>query len=259
MLDRPGTALVTRSEWVRVPPLALSDSGVAQWESTSLKPRGPLVRPQPPELTSGSGPLAGHGFREPGEAGSIPASLTAGECPRDCPAARRWCGRLLTGRVQVRVLPGQLGTEGRADWRRHPVGSRARRKPLQVQLLSLPLADRVRGRAAEAPPRQGGRGGCDSRRTLLRPVTQRVWRLVCPTGEAGSSPAQGAEVRAVAERRGTTLIRWARQVRLLPTRLTVPWGSGVPAALTPRRPLVRVQPGRLTTLPWSERLQAPRS
>ena len=30
MLDRPGTALVTRTKWVRAPPLALTDSGVAQ-------------------------------------------------------------------------------------------------------------------------------------------------------------------------------------------------------------------------------------
>ena len=33
-----------------------------------------------------------------------------------CPAARWSCGWLLTRRVQVRVLPGQLRLEGRANW-----------------------------------------------------------------------------------------------------------------------------------------------
>ena len=86
----------------------LSHSGVAQWEEHLAETEGAAGSTPAAGTDSGSGPLAGHGFREPGEAGSIPASLTA-------------------------------TTEGRADWRRHPVGSRARRKPLQVQLLSLPL------------------------------------------------------------------------------------------------------------------------
>lgn len=41
--------------------------------------------------------------------GSNPTILTG-----YCPVAQRWCDPLLTGRVQVRVLPGQLGTEGQA-------------------------------------------------------------------------------------------------------------------------------------------------
>jgi hypothetical protein len=82
MLDGPGTALVTRTEWVRVPPPALEDqrdagagrpggrlqpdyqagstpAGVSYsfrcssgGESAALKTRRPLVRPQPPELVT---------------------------------------------------------------------------------------------------------------------------------------------------------------------------------------------------------------
>jgi hypothetical protein len=82
MLDRPGTALVTRTKWVRVPPLALTDSGVAQSEEHLAETEGAAgSTPAAGTDLSGSGPLAGHGFREPGEAGSIPASLTAGTCP----------------------------------------------------------------------------------------------------------------------------------------------------------------------------------
>src|SRR3954469_873179 len=98
MPDRPGTALVTRSEWVRVPPLALSDddagagrpggrpqpdskqvrllpaslhdSGVAQVEEHLAETEGAAgSSPAAGTDRSGSGPLAGHGFREPGEAG----------------------------------------------------------------------------------------------------------------------------------------------------------------------------------------------
>src|SRR5947208_15874308 len=32
-----------------------------------------------------------------------------------CPVAQRWCGWPLPRRLQVRVLPGQLDTEGRAN------------------------------------------------------------------------------------------------------------------------------------------------
>lgn len=81
MLDGPGTAFVTRNLWVRVPPpalvLSVDDAGAGRpggrlqpdykagstpagvsdcfrcssgGESVALKPRRPLVRPQPPEL-----------------------------------------------------------------------------------------------------------------------------------------------------------------------------------------------------------------
>lgn len=72
----------------------------------------------------------------------------------------------------------------------------------------------VRGRAAEAPTCRVGYVGatpaghseCDA----LRPVTQRVWRPACRAGETGSSPVQGADHRAVAERPGNRLIRGTR-------------------------------------------------
>src|SRR5262249_50932943 len=53
------------------------------------------------------------------------------------------CGRPLPRRMQVRALPGQLDTEGRAN-RHDGTRSEAGRgeKPLQVRVLSLPLFDK---------------------------------------------------------------------------------------------------------------------
>src|SRR5205085_7385479 len=67
--------------------------------------------------------------------------------------------------------------------------------------------------------------------TLFRPGTQRVWRPVCRTGETGSSPVQGAD-------------RLVEQ-------------PGVLAALTWRRSLVRIQPGRLMVTPVAQRRRHP--
>ncbi len=73
------------------------------------------------------------------------------------------------------------------------------------------------------------------RRVRLPPGALRcpVMKLACQpvrlTGETGSIPVQGANPRAVAERRGDRLIRGGRQVRLLPARLTGEWTGAVPA------------------------------
>lgn len=79
---------------------------------------------------------AGRRSRKAERVGSSP---TAGSC--DCLVAQRWSGPLLTGRLQVRILPGQLGRASQlARW--HPVANRTRRKPLQVRVLPLPLVCR---------------------------------------------------------------------------------------------------------------------
>src|SRR3712207_1572203 len=91
----------------------------------------------------------------PESAGSNPAILT----DLYCPVAQRWCGWLLTRRLQVRALPGQLQMEGRANWHdgtRLEAGRGA--KPLQVRVLSLPLLRQgcAPGRAACLQNRRRG-------------------------------------------------------------------------------------------------------
>src|SRR5215831_16644338 len=109
-----------------------------------------------------------------------------------CPVAQRWCGWLLTRRVQVRVLPGQLDTEGRAN--RHD-GTRleAGRGASPCRFESCPFRCSTRAcswESSQAPtltqrvrllpsllvcpwPSSPGTdlprriGGCDSRRTLF--------------------------------------------------------------------------------------------
>lgn len=58
------------------------------------------------------------------------------------------------------------------------------------------LAPCVRGRTAQAPPSHGGDAGATPAGHSRGPVTQRVWRPACRAGETGSSPVQGARVRA---------------------------------------------------------------
>ena len=134
-LNWSSSALVRRRVWVRLPPLALTTrcqgrtarrssakrENRVRLPGASLQPR-PTVRAYKPEQV-----LC--------DAGATCAAVIRNYCP----VARWLCGRLLTGRVQVRVLPGQLSGRASQQARWHPFGRRARRKPLQVQVLSLPL------------------------------------------------------------------------------------------------------------------------
>ena len=122
MLDRPSAAPVKRNAWVRVPPLALTDSGVAQ-------PVEHLVEGE-------------------GAAGSIPAAGTVRVHDVTWqPATLPWWMRgfkspwtlLLDEQLQVHVLLEQHYGRASQLARWHPVAIRARRKPLQVRVLSLPL------------------------------------------------------------------------------------------------------------------------
>src|SRR5262249_49275979 len=63
--------------------------------------------------------------------------LSSGLC--DWGVAQRESRRLLTDRLQVRILPPQLETEGQANRRWHPSRKRATRKGLWVQLPPFPL------------------------------------------------------------------------------------------------------------------------
>src|SRR5262245_59150703 len=67
--------------------------------------------------------------------------------------AQRESRRLLTDRLQVRILPPQLETEGQANRRWHPSRKRATRKGLWVQLPPFPLGagSRIEGRGAPRP------------------------------------------------------------------------------------------------------------
>jgi hypothetical protein len=144
MLDGPGTALVTRTKWVRVPPPALNDP-VVERRGGDLQNRMTWVRLPPGSLAHSGAAQAvraprrrrggrwlepcrrnswtglasdpahrswalGKGVRRP-RSGSIPVLSAL----LYCPVAQRWCGWLLTRRLQVRALPGQLDTEGRAN------------------------------------------------------------------------------------------------------------------------------------------------
>ncbi len=148
---------------------------------------------------------------------------------------------------------GAAETEGRANRRWHPPGERARRKPLQVQVLSLPLTAKDVLLGEQPASKTGAEGSTPSAlarvsvaeqpRHHLAEVGRRV-RLppdtLPPCDAAGvatclSSRRDGFEsrtgrlLRAEAERRGDRLIRGYGQVRLLPARLTGEWTGAVPA------------------------------
>ena len=135
---------------------------------------------------------------------------------------------VVTQMVKVRFLPPQMQTEGQAYRRRHPPGTRTRRKPLQVRLLSLPLDTRLCSWESSRSPKPA------------------EWVRILPT-LLNFGPGTG--------RRGNRLIRGTRQVRLLPARLYLPSPlgrgvggdslveqPGVLATLTWWRSLVRIQP-----------------
>src|SRR5215831_12448981 len=97
-----------------------------------------------------------------------------------CPVAQRWCGWLLTRRVQVRVLPGQLDTEGRAnrhDGTRLEAGRGA--SPCRFESCPFRFATGACSRESSLPPKQ-------ARKVRLLPpllavfVTEKFGHQQCP-------------------------------------------------------------------------------
>src|SRR5262245_33402940 len=87
--------------------------------------------------------------------------------------------RLAVNQTVAGSSPAGTARYGRASQlaRWHPVGSRARRKPLQVRVLSLPLAKDVL-------PREQPAEGAD-----VRAVAERPGNRLIRGSEAGSTPA----------------------------------------------------------------------
>ena len=141
------------------------------------------------------------------------------------PAERLLVKQRGVGSNPTRPLTGLEDTEGLADSRRRqPPAKRPTREGLQVRPLSLPLGGRKSRAARLSPPWRKKHGGLTPRRApghrqrscswessrspkpaewvrilpallgMRCPVTQRVWRPVCRTGETGSSPVQGADI-----------------------------------------------------------------
>ena len=103
-----------------------------------------------------------------------------------------WCGvtvacLVVTQPVKVRLLPPQLQRKGKPTGRWHPSGTRARRKPLQVRFLSLPLAGLVEQRSARHPDMVEIAGSNPAETTLL------PW----PSGNGGSFTRRQAQVRVL--------------------------------------------------------------
>ena len=168
--------------------------------------------------------------------------------------------------------------QGCAPGRAACLQSRRQRVRLLPPLLTVSVAEQP---GTDLPRRTGG---CDSRRTLFRPVTQRVWRPACRAGETGSSPVQGASSGRSRAARRPSDTRWkAGSTPAGPTDWGMDWrrfqrglmsppgrfDSGFPdfyssveqpgvlAALTSRRSLVQIQPGLLDRYPRSPAATAP--
>ncbi len=102
-------------------------------------------------------------------------------------------------------------------------------------------------------------GGCDSRRTLFCPVMELVCQPVCRTGETGSIPVQGADRsgRSRMARQPSDTRCKAGSIPAGPTSQAKWPGNGlveqpgVLAALTSRRPMVRIHPRLLSDPPSS--------
>jgi hypothetical protein len=136
--------------------------------------------------------------------------------PRREPAPPTWCHyrrmqRLVQRRLAdhhrcpwnlqtVQIPPDSLvmrsvNTEGLADRRRRqPVANRPTREGLQVRPLSLPLQSTrsCSWESSRSPKPAEWVRLLPALLAMRCPVTQRVWRPVCRTGEMGSSPIQGA-------------------------------------------------------------------
>jgi hypothetical protein len=145
-LNWASSALVRRRMWVRLPPLAFPtrcQGRTARRSSAkrekrvrlpgaSLQPR-PTVRAYKPEQV-----LC--------DAGATCAAVI----PLSCPVAQWWCGRLLTGWVQVRVLPGQLQRKGEPTGTMAPAWKAGEAKALAGS-SPVPSTFSSRGRAARRP------------------------------------------------------------------------------------------------------------
>jgi hypothetical protein len=156
VVERKGGGLQNRDTWVRLPPGSLE---FRTWTSRS----GRVVR-----------------IHE--NAGSNPAVLIV------CPVAQWWCNPLLTGGLQVRVLPGQL------IYRDVLLGEQSSSNLDAEGSTPSVLAGCPWPRHPRHRPAASERAGATPAGHSFRPVTQRVWRPVCQAGETGSSPVQGADI-----------------------------------------------------------------
>ena len=134
-----------------------------------------------------------------------------------CPVAQRWCGWLLTRRLQVRALPGQPDSEGRAN--RHD-GTRLE-------------SGRGESPAGSSPVPSADRQGCaPGRAACLQSRRQRV-RLLPPLLTV--SVAEQPRHRPAAS---------GRRVRLPPDTLSPCDAAGVATCLSSRRDGFESRTGR---------------
>jgi hypothetical protein len=166
--------------------------------------------------------LAGHGFREPGEAGSIPASLTAGERP---PLVSRSTTvvRPAVNRTGAGSSPAGTARYGRASRLATAPGSNPGEAKALAGSTPVPSADR-HGRAPGAQPAAdtGGEGSTPAVRTVERGRRGR---------DGGTEDRPGSVFRSASRLHTDPVVQRRRRFRDVEES-----GGSSPPGITPRRP-----------------------